>query len=75
ALNLSEGKNLMYKVLYASEYAVLMHERKLFYTLLDEVVHASAAVKNLTLINVIAQRKAKQLLEKPPKMLDLEDDG
>lgn len=62
ALELSEGKNLMVKVLYARHYARLVFDRELHDRLLREVLAAPAEAPGLTLINTLAQRQAKELL-------------
>lgn len=62
ALELSEGKNLMVKVLYARHYARLVFDRELHDRLLREVLAAPVEAPGLTLINVLAQRQAKELL-------------
>ncbi|MEQ8859899.1 MAG: TRAP transporter TatT component family protein [Pseudomonadales bacterium] len=63
ALALSEGRYLMTKVLYAEQYGRLMFDRPLHDRLLNEVVAADPQLPGLTLINVVAQRRATELLE------------
>jgi hypothetical protein len=63
ALELSEGKHLLTKVLYAENYARLVFDRELHDRLLEEVVAAEPRQPGLTLINVVAQRQATELLE------------
>ena len=63
ALTLSEGHNLMVRVLYAEQYARLVFDRDLHDRLLDEVLSADPHQPGLTLINVVAQQRAAELLE------------
>jgi len=63
AIALSEQKNLLIKVIYASKYARLLFDRKLHDTLLNEVVNADPVQSELTLINTVAQQQAKILLK------------
>jgi hypothetical protein len=59
----SKGKNLMAKVFFAEKYARLVFDQSLHDRLLQEVIEADPYVKNMTLMNVLAQEKAQQLLE------------
>lgn len=63
ALLLSQGKNLMVKVMYAKNYARMIFDRPLHDRLLNEVLKSPANQENLTLINILAQQQAKQLLK------------
>jgi hypothetical protein len=63
ALELSQGKNLMVRVLYAQFYARLVFDQQLHDKLLNEVLAADPIVPKLTLINTLAKIKAKALLE------------
>ena len=63
ALALSGGRNQMVRVLYAKQYARLVFDRELHDRLLNEAIAADPHAPGLTLINVIAQQQAKQLLE------------
>ncbi len=63
AIALSEGAFLMTKVMFAEQYARLMFDRELHDRLLREVLAADPAVPGLTLINTVAQRRAKELLD------------
>ena len=63
AIELSEGKNLMAKVMYADQYARLMFERELHDRLLHEVLDAPVQVEGLTLMNTVAQEQAQTLIE------------
>jgi hypothetical protein len=63
ALALSGGKNQMVRVLYAKQYARLVFDKELHDRLLNEAIAADPHAPGLTLINVIAQAQAKQLLE------------
>jgi len=63
ALELSAGKNQMVRVLYAQFYARLVFDQTLHDKLLNEVLAADPVVPKLTLINTLAKRRAKALLE------------
>lgn len=63
ALELSGGRNQMVRVLYAQFYARLVFDQALHDRLLNEVLVADPVAPKLTLINTLAQRKAKALLE------------
>jgi signal transduction histidine kinase len=63
ALQLSNNKNLMTKVLYAKHYARMMFDRELHDSLLKTVISAKVTEKNLTLSNTLAQQQAKKLLQ------------
>jgi hypothetical protein len=60
---LSGGKNQMVRVLYAQYYARLVFDKELHDKLLNEVVAADVHATGLTLINTLAQQRAKKLLE------------
>jgi len=62
AIALSKGKNLMNKVLFARHYARLVYNRELHDRLLHEVIDAEAKAPELTLINTLAKKEAKELL-------------
>ena len=63
ALVLSRGDNLMFKVLYAQQYARLVFDRELHDRLLNEVIGADSHVPGLVLVNTLAQKQARELLE------------
>lgn len=63
AIELSGGKNLYAKVLYAQRYARIVFDKDLHDRLLKEVSDANPNVEGYTLTNIIAQREAKLLLE------------
>jgi TRAP transporter TatT component family protein len=63
ALAMSGGKNQMVRVLYAKQYARLVFDKDLHDRLLNEAIAADPHAPGLTLINVIAQQQARQLLE------------
>lgn len=63
AIELSDGTDLGAKVEYASGYARLLYERELHDKLLTEVLESDVNVTGATLLNVLAQRQAKILLE------------
>jgi hypothetical protein len=62
ALELSQGRNLMVKVLYAKHYARLVFDRELHDKLLKEALAAPVEAPGLTLINTLAQAQARELL-------------
>lgn len=62
AIQLSNGENLMAKVLYAQHYARAIFDREYHDQLLHEVLEASPQSNNFTLSNAIAKNKAKSLL-------------
>jgi TRAP transporter T-component len=62
AIRLSQDRNLMAKALYAQYYARLVFDQELHDRLLNEVLAASPEAPRLTLINVLAQQRAKALL-------------
>lgn len=63
AIAASGGEYLMAKVFYAQLHARLVFDRDLHDRLLEEVLAASPDVPGLTLINSVAQTRAKELLE------------
>lgn len=63
AIELSDDRNLMTKVIYAENYARLVFDRALHDSLLHDVLESDPREPGLTLINVVAQQRAKELLE------------
>lgn len=63
AIEISSGRNLMAKTLYAEYYARLLFDRELHDRLLREVREAEPTAERYTLSNVLAQRRAAQLEE------------
>jgi hypothetical protein len=63
AIELSQGKNLYVKVVYAQRYARLLFDRELHDQLLNEVLKADPVTEDFTLMNLMAQTQAKQLLD------------
>lgn len=63
AIALSEGHNLMAKVLYAKNYARGIFDRELHDLLLNEVLAADPRYRGWTLSNVLARREAEGLLK------------
>ena len=63
AIALSGGRDLSAKVEYANGYARMLYERELHDRLLREVLEADPEVPGSTLLNVLAQRQARNLLE------------
>lgn len=62
AIELSDGRNFMAKVLFAESYARLMFDRELHDNLLNEVIASDPVEPGLTLINVLAIERANKLL-------------
>lgn len=62
AIDLSEEKNLMAKVMFAKQYARLIFDQQLHDRLLKEVIAANPRHGDLTLSNVLAQIEARELL-------------
>lgn len=62
ALELSDGKNLMVKTLYAQYYARSIYNRELHDKLLQDVLEASADKKGYVFINTLAQSMAQKLM-------------
>jgi len=63
AIALSGGRHLLTKVMYAENYARLVFDRELHDRLVNEVLTANPRVKGLTLINIVAQGRARSLME------------
>lgn len=61
AIEISEGRNLMAKVLYAEHYARLVFDRELHDRLIEEVLAADVEAGDLTLANALAQERARAL--------------
>jgi hypothetical protein len=62
AISISNGKNLYAKAAMAEFYARLVFNQELHDQLLNEVLNANPKADGYTLINTLAQEKAKQLL-------------
>ncbi len=62
-IELSGGRNLMAKVLLAEKYARLIFDRELHDRLCREVIDAEPTAPGLTLVNTMAQERARFLLE------------
>ena len=62
AVALSNGENLMAKVVFAERYARLVFDRDLHDRLLEEVLDTDPHVPGRTLSNTYAQRRARELL-------------
>ena len=60
---MSEGRNLLAKVMFADSYARLVFDRELHDQLLNEVVSSDPNEAGLTLMNSFAQQQAQELLE------------
>ena len=63
AVELSGGRHMLTKVMFAEQYARLVFDRELHDRLLEEVLATDPAEPGLTLINVVAQKQATTLLE------------
>lgn len=63
AIILSNGRNLMAKVMFAQRYARLVFDRSLHDQLLNEVLTSNPTSKGYTLMNTLAQQQARELLE------------
>ena len=62
AIQISQGKNLMAKVLYAEKYARLIFDQELHDKLLNQVLKAEPRSRGFTLTNMLAHEQAKALL-------------
>ncbi len=62
AIQLSNNKNLMAKVIYAEKYARLIFNQKLHDQLLNDVLKSEPRSKGFTLTNMLAHEQAKELL-------------
>lgn len=63
AIAISGGRNLYAKTLFAEFYARLVFEQELHDRLLNEVLAADPRAPGLTLTNILAQDRARKLLE------------
>lgn len=63
AINLSNNKNLMAKVIYAEKYARLVFNQELHDKLLTSVLKTEPRSKGFTLTNMLAHEQAKSLLQ------------
>jgi tetratricopeptide (TPR) repeat protein len=72
ALDLGEGKFLMAYVYYADNYARRALDKDLFVTTLQKVLETPADCSpELTLLNTVAQQKAKELLGRVDELFEL----
>ena len=72
ALDLGEGKFLMAYVYYADNYARRALDKDLFVTTLEKVLETPAdCLPELTLLNTVAQKKAKELLGRVDEYFEL----
>jgi hypothetical protein len=62
SIQLSGGRYLMTRVIYARQYARLQFDKELHDRLLREVLAADPREEGMTLANVLAQREARKLL-------------
>ncbi|MCK4674658.1 MAG: hypothetical protein KAT61_01990 [Gammaproteobacteria bacterium] len=62
AIEISNGENLMAKVLYAEKYARMLFDRELHDELLQQVVDAEPGSQEQILINTLAKQRAAELL-------------
>jgi len=63
AIELSKGQNLMAKVIFAEKYARMTFNRELHDDILENVVKADPHKPGMTLMNTLAQARAKTLLK------------
>ena len=63
AIALSEGRHLLTKVMFADQYARMVFDRPLHDRLLAEVLAAGDDVPELRLMNEVARRQARELLD------------
>ena len=63
AISLSQGRNLYAKTLYAEFYARLVFNQELHDKLLNEVLSADPKAPGFTLTNLLAQERARKLLQ------------
>lgn len=61
AIAISDGRNLMAKILYAEHYARLVFDRELHDRLVEEVLAAAPEAGELTLSNTLARERAREL--------------
>ncbi len=62
AIEISNGQNLMAKVLYAEKYARMLFDRELHDELLQQVIAADTGSSDQLLIDTLAKQKAAELL-------------
>lgn len=62
AIEISGGRFLMAKVVYAEQYARLTFNKSLHDQLLNEVIEADPIEEGMTLVNKLAQQRARELL-------------
>ena len=62
AIEISQGKNLMAKVLYAEKYSRLVFNQELHNKLLNQVIKTEPRIRGFTLTNMLAHEQAKALL-------------
>jgi hypothetical protein len=63
AIEISQGRHLLTKVMFAEQYGRLVFDRDLHDRLLHEVLESDPQEPGLTLINTVAQQRAEVLLE------------
>ena len=61
-VEINNGRHLMAMVMYAEYHARVLYDRKLHDELLQNVISQNPNEKGLTLINVVAQQRARKLL-------------
>ncbi|NOZ11996.1 MAG: hypothetical protein GXP09_13275 [Gammaproteobacteria bacterium] len=59
---IAKGRNLMVKLMFAEKYARLVFDQNLHDSLLNEVISANPTAPDLTLMNTLAQQRARELL-------------
>ena len=63
AIEIADGRHLLAKVFFADNYARLVFDRTLHDRLLQEVLETDIRAPGLTLMNAIAQERARELLD------------
>lgn len=63
AIEISNGNNLMAKVLYADKYARMLFDRELYDDLLQQVIEADSGPQDQILTNTLAKQRATELLK------------
>lgn len=62
AIEISQERNMMAKVVFAEQYARLVFDRELHHQLLTEVVDGDPDIEGYVLLNTVAQQEAHRLL-------------
>lgn len=62
AIEISNGRNLTARLMYATRYARMMFDRELFERQLRQVIEADPVASDMTLLNMLARKQARQAL-------------